>query len=170
MTFMLILTLNMSAAVQYIKNTDGNFVCPHCDKICTKQNTMYYHIKKNHLNDLPYQCNACTDMPKFLQKSTYLHHCATFHPECDDKESNPYAGQSVKCPSCEHSTHTKANILIHYARVHCKDYIPTYSKSANVCKGCDKPFSSSSAYFYHSLSCFQSSLPQDYMINISRIK
>ena len=162
----------MSKVSNYIKNADGHFVCPHCDKVTEKQNTMYYHVKKNHTKDLPFECKKCVDTPRFLQKSSYLHHLATIHPdEATDVEggSNPYAGVSFKCNDCDHSTHTKANLLIHYARAHCRTWIPTYSKSSE-CSGCKKSFNSSSAFLYHSISCLISKAPLDQATIISRIK
>ena len=162
---------------KYIRNAEGHFVCPHCDKVTEKQNTMYYHIKKIHTQDLPFQCKLCTDTPRFLQKSSYLHHLATHHPEsCTPEEcggTNPYAGVKFTCPCCTHSTHTKANLLIHYARTHCKDWIPGFTKSESGncgCKSCDKTFNSSSAYLYHAVGCMIDSAPEAHAANISRIK
>jgi hypothetical protein len=163
----------MSIGSKYIKNAEGHFVCPHCEKVTEKQNTMYYHVKKNHTKDLPFQCKKCSDAPRFLQKSSYLHHLATIHPEDADTEEgeNPYVGVSFTCPAseCAHSTHTKANLLIHYARTHCKAWIPSFSKGS-VCGGCKKEFNSSSAFLYHSISCLLSAAPADQASIISRIK
>ncbi len=164
----------MSTGSKYIKNADGHFVCPDCGKVTEKQNTMYYHIKKNHAKDLPFECKKCEGCPRFLQKSSYLHHLATIHPDDADCESgsNPYAGVSYTCPcgDCDHSTHTKANLLIHYARSHCKAWIPSFSKSASACSGCKKEFNSSSAYLYHAIGCLVSAAPADQASIISRIK
>ena len=132
---------------KYIRNEAGHFVCPHCDKVTEKQNTMYYHVKKHHTNDLPFE---------FLQKSAFLHHLATVHAEAPDVagEKNPYAGVEYACPTCEHKTHTKANMLIHYVRAHCRDWIPAFDKKA-CCSHCDKEYASSSAYYYHAVGCFR---------------
>ena len=154
---------------KYIRNTEGEYVCPHCPKITAKQNTMYYHIKKNHTDDIPFSCEKCLGHPRFLQKSAYQHHVATIHPEDAIIAVNPYAGVRVCCPSCDHSTHTKSNILIHYARTHCKEWIPAYSKN-ETCNGCDKSFASSSAYLYHAISCLKSLAPTDHESIIVRIK
>ena len=156
---------------KYIRNSEGHYVCPHCDKVTEKQNTMYYHIKKNHDKDLPFECKVCESCPKFLQKSAYMHHMATNHPDVasPDGEKNPYAGVEFNCPSCEHKTHTKSNMLIHYARTHCKVWIPSFSKKTN-CSGCSKSFASSSAYYYHSIACHKEKAPADYESVISRIK
>lgn len=168
-----IISSKMSAAkLKYIRNDVGHFLCPHCDKITEKQNTMYYHIKKTHLVDLPFVCDKCEGGPRFLQKSSLLHHLATHHPEdaTHSGDVNPYVGVSFTCPSCPHTTHTKSNMLIHYARTHCKDWIPAYTKSSNCCKNCEKTFASSSAYLYHSLSCLTTEAPADHATIVSRIK
>jgi len=159
---------------KYIRNADGHFVCPHCGEIKEKQNTMYYHIKKNHDEDLPFVCKKCDDSPRFLQKTAYLHHLAAIHPECptEDNEVNPYAGVEYACPftGCSHKTHTKANTLIHFARNHSKSWIPSFSKDdGGKCSGCAKDFASSSAYLYHSVTCLRNSAPADHSRMLSKI-
>jgi len=144
-------------APKYTKNKDGEFVCPHCSVVKKKQNTMHYHIKRTHEQNFPYECKQCETTPKFLQKSSYLHHLATIHPENphpSDKDTNQYAAVQFSCPSCEHKTHTKSNIVIHYVRTHCS-WIPTYAKD-EPCQNCKKTFRSSSAYLYHAHTCFES--------------
>jgi len=160
----------MSADKKYVRNTQGQFVCPHCDKLTEKQNTMYYHIKKIHDQDLPFECTICSSNPKFLQRSGFLHHMATIHAETASAE-NPYAGVSFTCPDagCGHKTHTKSNMIIHYARSHCKTWIPTYTKTS-PCTGCKRSFASSSAYLYHCISCFHDSMPLDQANIVSRIR
>lgn len=155
---------------KYVRNAEGQYVCPDCGKITAHQNTMYYHIKKEHTKDLPYECKLCTN--KFLQKSSYLHHLATMHPDTphdgDCCSENPYAGVKHTCPCCEHSSHTKANIRIHFARSHAKAWIPAFDKTAPSCTGCGKVCASSSAYLYHALDCFKA--PLDYSSMVERIK
>ena len=106
-----------------------------------------------------------------MQKSGYLHHLATVHPDNPHHgdEKNPYASVKHDCPECDHTTHTKANLLIHYARTHCKTWIPTFSKT-DPCTGCRKTFASSSAYLYHAIGCFEHAATTDQLIAISRIK
>lgn len=145
-----------TSGTQYIRLENGHFQCPHCPKVCSKQNTMYYHIKKTHDRDFRFECTHCVKAPKFVQKSAYLQHIAVCHPEIaeENSEANPYAGVSWGCahPDCTHTTKTKANILVHFARTHCKDWIPAFTKDIS-CKQCTKTFASSTAYFYHSISC-----------------
>lgn len=158
--------------LKYIRTEDGRFQCPHCEKITEKQNTMYYHVKKNHTEDLPYQCKKCAGCPRFLQKGSYLLHLAAIHPEDahDGETKNPYAGVSYTCPSegCDHSSHTKANVLIHFARSHCKAWIPGFTKGSS-CAACSKEFNSSSAYLYHCIGCLKDRAPADHISMISRI-
>jgi hypothetical protein len=158
------------STTKYVRDAEGRYVCPDCGKVTEKQNTMYYHMKKNHARDLPFECTKCESHPRFLQKSSYLHHVATHHPEdAKTDETNPYAGVSFACPGCEHTTHTKANMLIHYARTHCKEWIPPYSKYA-CCEGCSKTFASSSAYLYHAITCLKDRAPPTHSSIMSRIK
>lgn len=156
---------------KYVKNSEGKFVCPHCNKVEEKQNTMYYHIKSIHEQDFPYECKQCDSNPRFLQRSALLHHLATKHPNSphlSEHEVNPYAGINFQCPTCEHTSHTKANTLIHYARSHCKDWIPTFTKNIG-CTGCNKAFASSSAYLYHSVACLRNQAPDTHINMLSRI-
>ena len=157
--------------VKYTRNSEGCFVCPYCNEIKRKQNTMHYHIRREHEQDFPFQCKQCENQPRFLQKSSYLHHLATVHkenPHPNDQEKNQYATVMFHCPSCEHSTHTKANTMIHFARSHCP-WIPSYTKN-EPCKGCTKVFQSSSAYLYHATSCLKASASHDQANMLSRIK
>jgi len=70
----------------------------------------------------------------------------------DIKIKNPYEGQTFTCPCCKHETRTKANALVHYARLHAKDWIPAYNKD-NGCSHCKKTFGSIAAYLYHCTGC-----------------
>lgn len=156
---------------KYLKNADGDFVCPHCKVVKKKQNTMHYHIKRQHEQNFPYECKQCEDSPKFLQKSSYLHHLATNHPENphpSEKDKNQYATVQFSCPSCTHTTHTKSNIAIHFVRTHCS-WIPPYAKE-EACSNCKKEFRSSSAYLYHAFTCYKEKAPANYANMLSLIK
>jgi len=164
-------TISQMPASKYRKNEKGEFVCPHCNVVKQKQNTMHYHIKRNHEQDLPFECKQCENTPKFLQRSSFLHHLATSHPENphpSEKDKNQYASVTHRCPSCEHTTHTKANMTIHFVRTHCT-WIPNYSKD-DSCSQCTKSFRSSSAYLYHAYSCFKKNASPDHSNILSLIK
>jgi hypothetical protein len=68
------------------------------------------------------------------------------------KVANPYCEQTFKCPCCDHSTRTKSNALVHYARLHAKDWIPAFDKTKG-CPQCHKTFESNAAYLYHCTAC-----------------
>jgi hypothetical protein len=148
--------------ISYVKNDDGHFVCQHkgCGQVFEKQNTMYYHVKRHAADEQKTFAYECTDCGKgFIQKSAYLHHMAALHPTIvdvalDEKTTmkNPYIGQEYKCPCCDNVTRTKANALVHYARLHAKDWIPSYNKEKG-CVSCDKKFGSIAAYLYHCTGC-----------------
>jgi hypothetical protein len=44
------------SSVKYVKDNNGNYVCPHtgCGKTTVNQNTMHYHIM-DHSENLPFQ-------------------------------------------------------------------------------------------------------------------
>lgn len=152
--------------IEYVKNAAGHFVCQHkgCGRTFEKQNTMYYHVKRHAAEtekDFAYECKDCS--MGFIQKSAFLHHMAALHPTVvdipvDEKTTmkNPYIGQEFKCPCCDNVTRTKANALVHYARLHAKDWIPTYDREKG-CTTCKKTFSSIAAYLYHSTGCIPAS-------------
>ncbi len=188
-----------SITTKYIKNADGHFVCPYCSVVKEKQNTMHYHIKTAHTKDLPFECKKCDSHPRFCQRNAYLRHLASIHPEdphdatpvatveCTDADAeattdkpapapapataNPYAGVYYSCPahSCDHKSHTKGNVRIHFIRTHCKDWIPAFEKGA-ACTSCGKECASSSAYLYHAPECFKSRATEDQLSMLSRIK
>lgn len=93
---------------------------------------------------------------------------AVLHPE-DAKEGtdNPYVGVSFTCPypECCQTAKTKANILVHFARTHCKEWIPVFAKE---CKQCSKSFASSTAYFYHAPTCCPA--PEGFQAMLQKMK
>lgn len=166
--------MSAEVAIKYIRNADNHFVCPHCGIVEKHQNTMLYHIESKHEMKFRFECTRCDDTPKFLQKCSYLRHLAAIHPEDphpSDSETNMYANIHFKCPDpeCTHTSQTKANMRIHFARTHAKSWIPSYSKNKE-CTGCSKSFASSSAYLYHSTECFKADAPKDQLMMLSRIK
>jgi hypothetical protein len=143
--------------LKYIKDEEGNFVCPHpgCGFTKRNQSTLHYHMKK-HEEQLDYTCKACKK--GFLQKQTLDLHIRSKHPELVKSETKEE--DKFKCPfdGCEFSALTKGNCVIHCLRVHFQDEISKIMIKDNEtktiwCNECDKEFSSSCAFYYHCKGC-----------------
>jgi hypothetical protein len=133
------------AKMTYIRNEKGEFVCPDCGITKTRQNTMFYHMKK-HAGDMKYVCDVC--QKGFIQKSGLQQHKAQAHAAAEESPM-------WDCPCCDHSCRMKANMLIHIGRKHGDGWIPVVSGvGACDCTGCKKSFSSATAYYYHAVHCF----------------
>lgn len=135
----------------YKKNDAGEFVCPHCGVTKRLQSTMHYHLKR-HEGKLPFECKMCNK--SFLHASTLDLHMKAQHQKEQER--------MFKCPmpGCSYAgTLTKANLLIHYVRKHCKEdaaaSIAAESPSAStpICKHCNKGCNSLTAFHYHVASC-----------------
>jgi DNA-directed RNA polymerase subunit RPC12/RpoP len=122
----------------YTKTEDGLYKCPSCDKTTARQNTMHYHIKK-HEETLPYQCTIC--QKQFLQAPTLANHVAAKHSQ----------QVHLECPVCPVKSLTKANRIIHYIRIHCKEELG--SLETLTCKSCGKVSKSCTAFVYHRGIC-----------------
>lgn len=159
--------------ISYVKNDAEEFVCQQkdCGFRTMNQNTMCYHMKR-HNKDFKFNCKEC-DMG-FIQKSAFLHHMAAKHPDTkeialDDNEKikNPYTDKVFNCVCCDHKARTKANALVHYARLHSEGWIPSYNKDNPECSHCKKNIDSVASYLYHCTGCIPATkLHRD---NISRI-
>ena len=126
----------------YYKNADGHFVCPECNVVKTRQNTMHYHMKK-HTGIYEHVCDCGKE---FLHKSGLRQHMFQAHPAPDAAVWN--------CPCCDHTSKMKANLVIHIGRKHGTGWIPKASDDG-ACSDCKKSFSSVTAYYYHAVKCFQ---------------
>jgi len=132
----------------YKKNADGLYVCPHCNVTKERQNTMHYHLK-THEGRLPYECNFCGK--QFLQAYTLEIHKKSQH----EREENCL----LRCPvgTCGFKgTVTKSNLLIHFVRKHCHEPVNSIlSMNGDMyhCRCCSKEMKSSTAFYYHALSC-----------------
>jgi len=138
----------MSSSSKYIKNEQGHFVCPNCNVVKEKQNTMYYHMLK-HEGKLPYECDICKK--DFLQKTSLEVHKASKH-KISTKKDNMY-----KCciDNCNFEAVTKANRRIHVIRKHFKNEIDDIMDENNVCLCCKNQFHSMTAFYYHALGCIK---------------
>lgn len=130
--------------LEYQRNANGDFVCPHCGKVVPKekQNTMHYHLKK-HSGDLPHECGTCGK--KFAQKQSLELHIKWNHKPTDEILECPVAG-------CNFTSTSWSNRRIHFLRKHCKDHIEEI-QDGHTCKACHKTFNSSTAFFYHAADC-----------------
>jgi hypothetical protein len=134
------------------------YTCAHCDKGFIQKSAFLHHMAAVHpgsdtvtIGNKDAVNKSVTEDPlpnnldsKDVNKIT--------DPVDDIKIKNPYDGQVFKCPCCDHTTKTKANALVHYARLHAKDWIPSYNKEAG-CTHCKKTFGSIAAYLYHCTGC-----------------
>ena len=117
--------------MKYIKDDEGNFVCPYPNCGFTKRNqsTLHYHMKK-HEEELSYTCKVCKK--GFLQKQNLELHIRSKHPEI--QESNDT--KKFKCPfdTCDFTALTKGNCVIHCLRVHFQDEIDSIMTKDNETK------------------------------------
>ncbi len=135
---------------EYIKREDGLYVCPQCGETKRLQTTMYYHMKK-HTGKFPYECHHCKK--GFLHASTRDLHIKAQHEKVEEK--------MYRCPGegCTYKgTLTKANLLIHYIRKHCKAEAMALlggDKDSATCKGCSKVCNSMTSFHYHVAGCMK---------------
>lgn len=129
----------------YKKNADGHYECIHCGAVKRRQNTMHYHMKK-HAGTYPHKCAHCDK--EFLQKKSLDLHIEAKHPET----LKPH--DMCDCSSCDFQSRTKANLHIHFMRVHCKDLCAfTKKDGATTCSKCAQTYASLTAYYYHAFNC-----------------
>ena len=114
---------------KYIKNDEGDFVCPSCDIVKKNQNTMYYHMKK-HEGKLQFECDICKK--DFIQKSSLELHKISKHT--NQPKEDMYA---CVFEDCESESLTKANRRIHCLRKHFKEEVAIIlEKDSNACNAC----------------------------------
>jgi hypothetical protein len=132
----------------YKKNAEGLYVCPYCPATYERQNSMHYHLKK-HAGMYPHKCRHCDKA--FLQKQTLDLHMEAKHPD----KLNVVEMYACPCEDCPYESRTKANLQIHYMRIHCTDTCKFTIRKDNLteCKACCESFKSATAYFYHAVHC-----------------
>lgn len=146
-----------------------SYKCTECDKGFIQKSAFLHHMAAVHpgndtvsigISDVKpskkeqsqRQCDDPVIITETESNNNIVDNRTDIKPAVDIKIKNPYDGQSFACPCCDHKTKTKANALVHYARLHAKDWIPTYNKDAG-CTHCKKQFSSIAAYLYHCTGC-----------------
>ncbi len=141
--------------LKYIRNENGDFVCPECGIIKKRQNSMHYHMKK-HLDELNHVCDICKKA--FLQKQTLDLHIRSKHPQIIEHEPK----NKFKCTfdNCEFTALTKGNCIVHCFRTHFQDEIKEIININNEtkiisCNECNNEFHSSSSFYYHVKNCIK---------------
>ena len=146
--------ITLKMPIKYVKNNDGEFVCPECNMTTKNQSTMHYHMKKHMKNtkdEFKYECEHCDKV--FLQKQSLLVHMRFKHP--DELEENTV----FECPfDCDFTSPAKGNCIIHMIRVHFQEELqqimfPQAGTKNILCGGCQKEFKSNSAFIYHCKNC-----------------
>ena len=133
------------------------YTCADCDKGFIQKSAFLHHMAAIHPGNeitIPDRSEPTTPTVVGTATSTAAASNAVVAVTAVNsiKIKNPYDGQTFTCPCCNHVTRTKANALVHYARLHSKDWIPAYNKD-NGCTHCKAKFSSVAAYLYHCTGC-----------------
>ena len=132
-----------------------SYTCVDCDKGFIQKSAFLHHMAAVHPGkDEVTVPNKTIVKESTIEDPTQIEGTDTNKIVNNDtvKIKNPYEGQLFTCPCCKHETRTKANALVHYARLHAKDWIPAYNKE-NGCAHCKKTFGSIAAYLYHCTGC-----------------
>lgn len=135
----------------YLRNAAGEYVCPTCGETKKNQNTMHYHMK-SHETKYSHECSVCKK--GFLQKSTLDLHMAARHAAADTRV------KQFKCTAkgCEFETLTKANLIIHFVRKHCKEevgHLCVEGEAGLCCRACNQSYKSTTAFHYHAGKCLK---------------
>ena len=135
---------------QYQRNADGDFICPHCPKVISKENpsTMHYHLRK-HEGNYAYSCKHCEFKSFFQHKLD--HHMVAKHSNEAQVPKIPV----LKCPfpNCTFQSLTKGNCVIHFMRKHCKQEVDVLLDQNGICRHCGAEFQSNTAFQYHASTC-----------------
>lgn len=165
---------------KYQKNSNDEYVCPHCIYTARIMSTMHYHLKK-HSGVSDYICTTCNK--QFLQKQTLELHIHARHPDklltvpvkrtikLRNAAGEQTSGQALPpadppttikvhtCPSkgCEFSSISKGNCRIHCMRIHYGDcsneHISRGDDGTCTCTLCDTEFKSLTHAYYHMATC-----------------
>jgi hypothetical protein len=126
----------------HMKRHAGEFTytCTECKKGFIQKSAFLHHQAAVHHDKLPI-APACSDPQDYNTNTNHeasdeiVNNVITNEPidnlitkptvVTNNAIVNPYAGITYKCPCCDHSTRTKANALVHYARLHAEGWILT---------------------------------------------
>jgi len=135
--------------IEYCKDdSTKQYTCsePDCTFKTFHQNTMYYHMKSKHLNEMNYECEHCKK--KFVQKATLDSHLLAKH----NNEKKDVFACSEK--GCAFTSLTQGNCRIHWMRIHNKNSATKiYDKKEHSCTKCSKTFKGMTSFYYHAYEC-----------------
>ena len=137
----------------YTKDEDGNYICPYCNIVKKKCNTMSEHVRQKHSSEY----GRKTDM--YVCRYDNCKMSFTVKPGLDQHIANRHSEKYIKCPfpNCDYNgAKNDSTIVSHYARNH-MDYNNLYKKEDGVstCNNCN--FSCKPSISYHLGRCYKTS-------------
>jgi hypothetical protein len=145
-------------AYEYIKTTQGTYVCPHCNEVKKNQSTMHMHYKANHDGALKHKCKDCDY--ETSTKQTLDNHILAKHPAVNQERVKGF-----ECTGCEFKSVSRAGLRSHYLLRHLSKEVSKYLGKTEAgeiqCTGCGSEFSSKPSFIYHLAKC----LPEDILSN-----
>ena len=138
---------------EYERDSEGNFICTHCDCVKKLQSTMHMHYKANHDGSLKHKCKDCNY--ETATKQALDKHITAKHPAAGQKNKD------FQCTDCKFACSAKAGIRSHYLLKHLtkevNEYLGKNNEDKACCTRCGDDFASKPAYVYHLAAC----LPQE---------
>ena len=138
---------------EYERDSEGNFICTHCDCVKKLQSTMHMHYKANHDGSLKHKCKDCNY--ETATKQALDKHITAKHPAAGQKNKD------FQCTDCSFACSAKAGIRSHYLLKHLtkevNEYLGKNDDDKACCTRCGDDFASKPAYVYHLAAC----LPQE---------
>ena len=137
---------------EYTKNSEGEYICPHCNVTKKNQSTMHMHYKANHDGALKHKCRSCTY--ESATKQGLDNHINAKHPE------NAENIKQFSCPNegCNFESLTKGGLRSHYLLRHLSKEVNKYlgkNETGIQCTGCGNEFASKPSFVYHLVGCLE---------------
>lgn len=137
-------------AYEYIKTSDGKYVCPHCNEVKKNQSTMHMHYKANHDGALKHKCKDCDY--ETATKQTLENHILAKHRGVNEERVKEFT-----CNSCDFESVTRAGLRSHYLLRHLSKEVAKYlgkTEGGEVqCTCCGTEFNSKPSFIYHLVKC-----------------
>jgi hypothetical protein len=143
-------------AYEYVRNSDGHFVCPYCQVVKKNQSTMHMHYKANHDGPLKHKCKDCDY--ETSTKQGLDNHTLSKHPPQGQQRKKEFA---CKHHECAFLSATQAGLRSHFFLRHLSSEVEKYlgrTRTGDIlCTCCGSGFSSKPSFVYHLAKC----LPND---------